>query len=369
MVESGIFQFSSKRMLRLCLSVAMLISMATWFGCGEEPKPAEQKPAEEAAAGDEAGGEEGDGTETASAEGEKTKKPVKPDTPAEIMKKLPYRDITIKASDKLMLSGRLYDPSLKPVDPAAEEEEEAAPDEEEAAAPTGPIKKYPVIILLHSLNGNYDDWSDLPAKFVKQGYAVFAMDMRGHGNSVKLGKRLVGWRNFQPEDWLVMSRDVEDVQKFFEKSPQYAEVDTTRVALIGGGLGANVALKAASDYGQAVKALVLLSPSLEIKGLNAAQSVLYYSNPVFISASQEDPYFAQSAESIFKWAQGPKSIRIYKNIGQGTEMLTYEPSFSKEILAWMEKRFPPGIRIVTPPPPPAEEGDAAAEEKPAAKHH
>jgi alpha-beta hydrolase superfamily lysophospholipase len=329
-----------------------------WSGCASE-EPAKDPKAGDAAAhgeaGAEGGGEEAGGEEGGAEEGAA---PAVSNVSLE-MTKLPYAEITIPAGDRLKLYGRLYDPTLKP----ESDEEEEAPEEEEGAA-TGPIKKYPLVILLHSLDGNYKDWFNFPAKLVKQGYAVFALDLRGHGKSTRYSsKRLISWRSFESGDWQMMPGDLEKVLKFFAKSEDYKQVDTTRVAIMGAALGANVALKTASLNRQPVKALVLLSPGMNYKGFSAIESILYYTNPVFIAAGHEDPTVHESAEQIFKWSQGPKSLRIYKDVGQGIDMLRNEQSLQQDILKWLVVKMPPTVRTVTPPPEPAEGEESAGEEK------
>lgn len=316
------------------------------MGCGNDKPPAEQAVTGAENAG-EGGGEEG---------GDEGEEPVRMPQISIEMQKLPYEDITLPASDRLVINGRLYDPSQK-------SEEDEANTKAPAAAEEEIVKKYPLVILLHGINGNFTEWGDIPAKLVKAGYAVFAMDLRGHGKSIRYANgRKKSWRKFGIGDWNMMPRDIDSILAFFAKSEDYPQVDTRRVSLIGSSLGANVALVAASRNRPSVKAIVLLSPGLEYKGLSATPAVLYYQNPSLIIAGQEDPYASNSAETIYKWSQGPKSIRIYKDIGQGLDMMKNEPTLQQEILSWLTSKVPP-TAYVPPPPPPEKEADAGAEEE------
>src|ERR1044071_9524015 len=47
--------------------------------------------------------------------------------------------------------------------------------------------KAPGVILLHQRAKDKGSWGSLPAQLVKQGYAVIAIDLRGHGESVGPG--------------------------------------------------------------------------------------------------------------------------------------------------------------------------------------
>lgn len=333
---------------RWVLGLLLVITMPlVWSGCGEE-KPTDEEQAAEAQqeehGGHSSGGEDdedGDGPHFAHL--------------SDQMRNLPYEEITIQTHDRLYLYGRLYDPSQGLVD--EEEEEITASDEEEDEPP-----QYPLVILLHPLNGNYMEWGDLPFQLVKNGYAVFAPDLRGHGRSIRYpGKRKQIWRTMTAAEWKAMPKDITSILQFFSRATEdYPQVDTRRVALVGANFGANLALNAASQNRSAVKAVVLLSPGMEYKGLNINPAVLYYQNPLMIMAGQEDPYVSNAAELMYKWAQGPKSIRIYRAVGQGADMLKADPSIMQEVVTWLNERFP--AIPYTPPPPPEEAEEDEGEE-------
>jgi pimeloyl-ACP methyl ester carboxylesterase len=320
-------------------------------GCQEEKPPGDQAAAEQAAEGGEEGGEEGSGEEET---GHGSKKPHVKQTPEMVeMSHLPYRDVDFKMKDGLSLHARLYDPVLREPPKVEEGAEEEEPDPEAAPPPPKEIKKYPTILLLHSLNGNFDDWGNLPSQLVKKGYAVLSVDLRGHGKSTKMGKnKLVSWRTMDEADWMKIPSDLEKLVSYFQDHKTYPEVDNTRVALMGGGLGANIALYTAAKTKLPTQALVLLSPSMNYKGFQANQAVLYYTNPVFIAAGQEDPTLQKAAEQIYKWSQGPKSLRVYKDIGQGPDMVRQDPALKQEVMGWLIKKMTPTVRIVKPPAPP-----------------
>ena len=45
-------------------------------------------------------------------------------------------------------------------------------------------KKYPTVVLLHSLGYSSQDWGNLIPDLNNAGYAVIAVDLRGHGKSI-----------------------------------------------------------------------------------------------------------------------------------------------------------------------------------------
>ncbi len=55
-------------------------------------------------------------------------------------------------------------------------------------------KKYPTVVLLHSLGYSSQYWDDLIPNLNNAGYAVIAIDFRGHGKSIYDG-------NFHQKTW------------------------------------------------------------------------------------------------------------------------------------------------------------------------
>jgi pimeloyl-ACP methyl ester carboxylesterase len=248
----------------------------------------------------------------------------------EPMQKLPYEEVTLPLSDQLILYGRLYDPSL------TERGENEFADPEEYQGP-----KYPLIILLHGLNRNHLAWSDLPATLTKAGYAVFALDLRGHGkSSTTTWKRRVNWRYLKPEQWTNLHRDITQVIHFFKKGEDYPEVDGNQVALIGEKLGANIGTFAAK-YNSEVKALVLISPGLEFKGIDASRGLLDYDNNTLIISNQDFRDSHNQARHLYNWILGAKTLQVYEKIGEGADMLTNQPSVAIQIQNWLAKSLTP----------------------------
>lgn len=267
------------------------------------------------------------------------------------MHTLPYEEVTIPLSDQLILYGRLYDPSL------TERGENEFPDPEEYQG-----AKYPLVILLHGLNRNHLAWSDLPATLTKAGYAVFALDLRGHGKStITTWKSRVSWRYLKPEQWVNMHKDIEQVIRVFKKGEDYPEIDSTQIAVIGEKMGANIATFV-GKYNPEVKALILLSPGLEFKGIDASRGLLEYGNNTLILSNQDMQASHTQARHLYNWITGPKTLQVYEKIGEGADMLVNQPSVAFQIRDWL-------INVIKPVGGPAPEssittGDAALEAPP-----
>jgi pimeloyl-ACP methyl ester carboxylesterase len=257
------------------------------------------------------------------------------------MKGIGFEDISIPMKDHLLLYARLYVPGM-----TADDEEEAAKPEADGEEPKA---KYPLVILLHGLNHTHKVWNDFPACLIKAGYAVLAVDLRGHGKSTrtKSGRR-VTWRYFKPADWKHMPLDIAETVRFFDKSEDYPTVDGSNVALIGEKLGANVAVLATQKTRESVKTLTLISPGLDYKGLVPSAGLMDFNKPVLLLTSQDDEYGNKSTHGLYNWILAQKTLMEYGRIGDGADMLLGKPAIEAAIVDWLKKAVPSGAAPAEP---------------------
>lgn len=265
------------------------------------------------------------------------KDPRKPQT-------LNYRPISVVSDDGFKLEGTLYVPNLEPYDPEAEEEDEDDYEEEEEIHRPEVKTKYPLIILMHMLSDDRWVWRKIPKKLVKENYAVLAIDLRGHGDSVYIGKRLKVWRQFDSTDWKKMPKDLNLFLDAINKDRRFPMVDTEHIGIIGASIGANAAINfAAYDPAKRVEAIVALSPGLEYHGLETFEPLSHYEKALFLIASKEDSYAAESTERLYRFILGKKKLIIYKEMGHGTDMLVNDPPAIDKIIDWLKDMLsPPG---------------------------
>ncbi|MEB3206362.1 MAG: alpha/beta fold hydrolase [Vampirovibrionales bacterium] len=213
--------------------------------------------------------------------------------------------------------------------------------------PGGKTKRLPIVMLLHDLNGTQKDWQPWIPALIDKGYAVITMDLRGHGLSAARGKnpkkkpkRFTSWRLMSSKEWQEAPSDVIEVLRYTAAHPeQYPRLNSKKIAIIGGSVGANVAMLAGQRYQHRILGLGLLSARLNYKGLEISVGAVYYPGSVFIAASQSDPQTFESAKRLFQLSQGQKSIRLFKDAGQGTELLTGYPPLLDDLTNWLDKVF------------------------------
>lgn len=116
----------------------------------------------------------------------------------------------------------------------------------------------PVVILLHDLGGNKSDWLASTGTYVallERGYAVLAIDLRGHGETPLPDDR-------QVLELIDLELSFLDVHAALIWLQNQSEIDISRIAVVGSGSGGNVAYVSLGVFPELIKTGVSLSPGL-----------------------------------------------------------------------------------------------------------
>jgi len=208
-----------------------------------------------------------------------------------------FRTLTIRAADDVQLTGNYYPPQQVPA---------------------------PGVLLLHQVDGQKEDWAQFASQLQETGFAVLALDLRGHGESG--GEK----------DWAAMP---EDAVRAWSALTMQEGVDPERTAIGGASVGANLALVAAANQPR-VQAILLLSPGLEYRGIETGQAMVAYGDrAVFISASEGDAHAAESARELADLAQGSPVVILYPGDAHGIELLAAQPDLCALIVSWLVQQL------------------------------
>lgn len=182
----------------------------------------------------------------------------------------------------------------------------------------------PAVLLLHMFRSNRRSWRTVAPQLAEAGYVVLAIDMRGHG--------LTG----STVDWLQAEEDHKSAVAFLASLP---EVDKERIGVMGGSIGANMALVAGA-VDENVRAVILLSPGLDYFGVTTEDKLSAYGDrPIMIVVSQDDGQTVADAERLPSQAVGEVELIIYETAGHGTRMFSREPELIESILAWLSENL------------------------------
>jgi len=148
-------------------------------------------------------------------------------------------------------------------------------------------EKAPIAILLHMYKQDRSTYDPLIPHLHQAGFAVLAIDMRGHGQSVGPPAMRLAERVAERDPRLF--RDVvKDVAAAYLWLAGQANVDPARLVLVGASVGCSVALDyAARD--RSVDGVVCLTPGTGYLGIDSIRDAKKYgSRPLLLVASEQE---------------------------------------------------------------------------------
>jgi pimeloyl-ACP methyl ester carboxylesterase len=180
----------------------------------------------------------------------------------------------------------------------------------------------PALLLVHMVNSNKDVWQKFATTAQQDGYAVLAIDLRGHGES-----------SGESYDYDAMPVDVATALNWLTNRP---EIAADRIGLVGASIGANLVLNAAGNDTN-IKSVILLSPGLDYSGITANAALASYDKrPVMFVAAENDTYSADSARTLNSLALGQHQLQIYPGNDHGTALLNAQAGLTPMMLAWFK---------------------------------
>ena len=237
----------------------------------------------------------------------------------------------------------------------------------------------PAVILLHKIKGNRLVWKSFAKRLQTLGYAVFAVDLRKHGESkpaagaaVSSGKKKKkkSPRNvdLKKQDYeRMVTRDLEALKKFILAEHQAKKLNVRKMAIIAAQESAPIAIAFAyrdwkkrphddhaqlqlkTPRGQDVRALVLLSPNDKVPGISSGNAISYLKTrriAVFIAYGAEDSLDDDQSEKMFKKFAGAKGnaqrmeLHKYARVKfRGTDMLRLRSriKLQEQMLSFLNK--------------------------------
>lgn len=215
--------------------------------------------------------------------------------------------------------------------------------------PTDKRSKYPMVVMLHSLGYSSDYWMNLPTKFRQAGFAVLEIDLRGHGKSIyDADFKKINWFYLSNKSFKKYPRDVLSMLVYVNQN--YKNVSVSNLTFVGADIGANTAILAASQLKNKPAAMVLISPSVQFKGLYTPIALTDVPCPLLIMFSQKDDYSKKEAATLIKFAQKEYDIKSYPEGGPGMLMLKVNPGMDNDIVNWVVLKFNKSASMTLPKP-------------------
>ena len=190
----------------------------------------------------------------------------------------------------------------------------------------------PAVVLIHPYDQNLGIWIPFVPELTDAGYHVLAYDVRGHGRSTFHNEVYFPRSRFQIEDLNRMPLDVEGAVGWLMRR---ADVDATRIGLVGAALGANIAY-VSSGTNADVKTSVVISLVTRLRQdvLLGADVPDFKPRSILYMASHGDGYTFTSSELLARGTQQPVRVIGYQGTANGLALLD-NPVARAEILLWL----------------------------------
>jgi len=176
------------------------------------------------------------------------------------------------------------------------------------------------IILLHAYNGDCHDFDNLALMLQHRGHAVITPDLRGHGESKEINRdgrtEKIETKALRAPDFVDMWKfDLEAVKSFLIAQNNLGELNIDKLCVVGTEMGALIAADWAQldwswpvlsngKQGQDVKALVLISPEPNFKGMKLMDAIsvpeIRSELAIMLIAGRKNSRASEDANKLYK---------------------------------------------------------------------
>lgn len=197
--------------------------------------------------------------------------------------------------------------------------------------PAKPPGDAPFAILLHMYRSDRKSWQPLIPPLCDAGFAVLALDLRGHGESATTETRDVVEKR-DPEVFKKMQDDLRGAYDWLATQPR---IDRARFALVGASVGCSLALRyAAEDC--SVDAIVCLSPGLNYMQIDSAGDIRQLGGRHVLMLATPDE--RDAPYTLKQKAAQEVNIQIYDgHKAHGTNMFGTVPEMEQTIVNFLRR--------------------------------
>lgn len=187
------------------------------------------------------------------------------------------------------------------------------------------------VVLLHDLGKNKEAFTSFKAALGRAGFGYLALDLRGYGQSTDKGSASSFAKEGVDNEFNKMTRDTEAALSFLNKKGVPGE----KIAVLGAGLGANVAAKSVA-FSQEIPMLALISPSTNVRDVLTIPSLrVYKDGNILIAAGAADKKMFLEASVIRNVA--------YVSTGENNGRVTFLTAYDLTSHDMLDKYLTPAV--------------------------
>ncbi|MDP9018798.1 MAG: alpha/beta fold hydrolase [Candidatus Eremiobacteraeota bacterium] len=192
------------------------------------------------------------------------------------------------------------------------------------------------VLLLHDFQSDRTAWKPFIPAFRSRGWGIFALDLRGHGESLRQDMRADALRPLE-RDLRASAHYPADVRAALAWVIRQAKTDPGRIGTIGVGLGADLSYAAsAKGWGTASSVLIGLDEgrARELSGQGG-----FSPRSCYLMYADSDASASVSAPAFLNTTSFPKDAYVYANTtNTGIELYREKfPEIAARTIAWIER--------------------------------
>jgi pimeloyl-ACP methyl ester carboxylesterase len=196
----------------------------------------------------------------------------------------------------------------------------------------------PALVLVHQLGATRAEWQPIiTALRADRDYAILAIDLRGHGESIKTKDgHTLDWQKFTDADWHKLPQDVHAAFDWLRANKTIAP---RSVGGIGSSIGGSALIIHAAPQAT-VRAIALLSPGLEYKGLHIRSAFTRCQHrPVLMVAAEGDARSFETLATLEKIAGHRTHFVRLDGSAHGTKMAAEHADLTQKIVEFFRKNL------------------------------
>ena len=195
--------------------------------------------------------------------------------------------------------------------------------------PVGVPAPIPAVLLLHGYGEDRSVWKDFSKQLLERGYAVMALDLRGHGESrSKNGLAVQASRQWRT-DSKEFPLDIDPALDWLKSRPR---VDGRKVIVIGFDIGADLALIASGRFPE-VRTAVAINPTLDESLALAGSAHDFQPRSTLIIVSNQ-----AEGDRIKALVKSPSNVRVVSHSG-GTTQWIADKQLDDAIFQWLKETY------------------------------
>ncbi len=195
--------------------------------------------------------------------------------------------------------------------------------------PIGVSAPIPAVLLLHGYGEDRMVWRDFTQQLLGRGWAVMALDLRGHGQSKTKNQRPIQ----ATAEWRTSAHEFPiDLDPALDWLKARQRIDTQKIVVIGADVGANLALIASGRFPE-VRTVVAIKPNLSESLAMAGSAQDFQPRSALIVVADE------AEGNRIKSLVRPPSRVVVSSVAGGTAQAVADKQLADAVFQWLRETF------------------------------